>query len=231
MNGLLDEKAHPDRDGGLSVIKVGGSLLDWPELPARLRDFLDHYREQEQVLGARTLLMAGGGPAADVVRALDRTFDLGDLRAHRLAICALDWTAELLAKILPGALVVCRPEAFRSAWNSRRIPVLAPRRILEDFDDPSLDALPASWDVTSDSISARVGVILGASRLILLKSRGLPRGATVEQAVGIGLVDPYFGIAARGVPLVATVCLRDPEASLQAMAFDRRDPGNPCHSD
>ena len=95
---------------GLVVIKVGGSLLDWPELPGRLAAFLDNHRGHEPCLREQAVLVAGGGPFADLIRTMDQTHDLGDQKAHRLAIRSLDLTAELLAALLPGFAVVHRPE-------------------------------------------------------------------------------------------------------------------------
>ncbi len=94
----------------LAVIKVGGSLLDWPELPGRLTAFLDGRRTSKPA--ERSALIAGGGPAADLIRTLDRIHGLGDQTAHLLALHALDLTAILLAAILPGSSAVDRIEAL-----------------------------------------------------------------------------------------------------------------------
>ena len=51
------------------------------------------------------VLIAGGGPAADVVRVLDRIHGLGDETAHRLALHAMDLTAIILAELLPGTVL------------------------------------------------------------------------------------------------------------------------------
>jgi len=67
------------------------------------------------------------------------------------------------------------------AIASGRIPVVAPYRWLRDADP-----LPHTWNVTSDSISAWVASMLGATQLVLVK----PPGATGE-----GAVDPYFSRA------------------------------------
>ena len=78
--------------------------------------------------------------------------------------------------------------------------------------------LPHSWDVTSDSIAARLAVLAGADELVLLKS-GLPAGSlTLAQAAETGYVDRYFPVAAAGVPRVRCVNLRAdgfPEAVLR----------------
>src|SRR5271165_5143987 len=93
-------------EGPPVVIKVGGSLLDWPELPGRLAAFLARCRDEDPAGGGTFLLMAGGGPAADLIRTMDRIHGLGDARAHWLAIRAMDLTAQLLSALLPGATVV-----------------------------------------------------------------------------------------------------------------------------
>jgi aspartokinase-like uncharacterized kinase len=200
----------------LAVIKVGGSLLDWPALPGRLTAFLDGRRTSKPA--ERLVLIAGGGPAADLIRTLDRIHGLGDRTAHVLALHALDLTAILLAAIVPGSSAVDRIEALTGAWDAGTVPILAPRPILSMIDrlgsGSGLDRLPASWDVTSDSIAARIAVYLEADALILLKSASLPPGASRDKdtAARLGLVDPTFPAAARAVPRVAYFNLREPEA-------------------
>jgi aspartokinase-like uncharacterized kinase len=170
------------------VIKVGGSLFDWPDLPGRLAADLRRRRGG----AGRLVLLSGGGRAADHVRELDRTFGLGDLRAHRLALRSMDLTAHVLAALLPDLDVVEELPALDETWNRGRIPVLAPRRWLDEVDARSPDPLPASWDVTSDAIAARVAVALGAEGLVLLKSAPMPPGIDRREAARLGLVDPAF---------------------------------------
>jgi aspartokinase-like uncharacterized kinase len=185
-------------------IKVGGSLFDSPDLPGRLSSYL----EERQAGGERLVLLAGGGGAADLIRSLDRTFGLGDLRAHRLALRSLDLTAHILAELVPGLDVVDELSALDDAWNRGRIPVLAPRRWLDEVDAPSADPLPPSWDVTSDAIAARVAVALGAEELVLLKSAPLPPGIDRREAARLGLVDPVFPAVARTLRRVVYLNLR-----------------------
>ncbi len=163
---------------GLAVVKLGGSLLDWPPLPDRLASYV---RDR---VDDRLLVIVGGGRVADVVRGLDRLHGLGDDRAHRLALHALDLTASILAALVPGCDVVDRLDALTGAWGRGRIPVLAPRRFLDEIDAPSPRPLRASWDVTTDSIAARVAVHLAAGELALLKSAPCRRGPTVATPPG-----------------------------------------------
>jgi aspartokinase-like uncharacterized kinase len=202
---------------GAVVIKVGGSLLDWSELPGRLAAFLDRCRAEDPTEAGRFLLMAGGGPAADLIRNSDQIHGLGDTRAHWLAIRAMDLTAALLAALLPGAMVVSRPEVLRSVWNLDRIPVLAPSRMLEEIDACGPEPLPEGWHVTSDSIAAQIAVHLRARRLILLKSRGAPEGTSREDAARLGLVDAWFPAVARELEVVDLVCLRDDWSKIQRL--------------
>jgi aspartokinase-like uncharacterized kinase len=188
-------------DRAIEVVKVGGSLLDWPELPGRLRGVLDARRSWRHVL------IAGGGRAADVVRALDRAHGLGEGPSHALALRALDFTAHALAAVVPGLAVATRFEELDASWRRDRVPVLAPRPEL-DADDGSPDALPHAWDVTSDSIAARVSVLLGAASLLLLKSAPLPPGCDRAGAARLGLVDPAFEAASRGLASVGYLDLR-----------------------
>lgn len=206
---------------GLVVIKVGGSLLDWPELPRRLAAFLDRQRGQEACLRERAVLVAGGGAFADLIRAMDQTHALGDQKAHCLAIRSLDLTAELLAALLPGSAVVHRADDLWACRKLEQVPILAPGRLLAEVDDRGPGPLPASWDVTSDSIAARIAVLLGARRLILLKSVGLSSDVDRGEAARLGLVDAMFPRIASALDVVELVCLRDREPLAQVLTADR----------
>jgi aspartokinase-like uncharacterized kinase len=192
----------------LTVTKVGGSLLDWPLLPRRLSAFLT--RRRDFVPSERMVLIAGGGAAADVVRALDRTHELGGQRAHELALHALDLTAHVLAQLVPGSTVVVRIAALDDAWSAGSIPIIAPRRALRELEQSGIAPLPASWAVTSDSISARIAVALRAGCLVLLKSAPLPANATRAEAARLGLVDPMLPNVAQPLTRVEYLNLREP---------------------
>jgi aspartokinase-like uncharacterized kinase len=188
--------------GSIVVVKVGGSLLDWPSLPSALGRFLASRS------GDRLVLVPGGGGAADFIRRLDARHRLGEPVAHALALRSLDLTAHALAAVVAGLEVVEELEDREPAWRHGRVPVLAPRRFL-DADDARPDALAHSWLVTSDAIAARLAVRLGADELVLLKSAPVPPGADRAAAARLGLVDPAFCEAAQEVGAVVYVNLRD----------------------
>lgn len=186
-----------------AVIKVGGSLFDWPGLPARLTDYLN------ERAGQRLLLIAGGGAAADAVRALDRMHGLGEERAHALALHALDFTARLLAELVSGLDVVDDEVEIAACWERRRTPVLAVGRWLERDEAHFDDTLPHTWDVTSDTIAAHIAARLGASDLVLLKSAALIGADSHDGVAALGLVDRAFPNTARRVERVRYWNFRD----------------------
>jgi probable H4MPT-linked C1 transfer pathway protein len=151
------------------IVKVGGSLLAHP---ARLRDVL------HQILKSRgSLVVPGGGPFADTVRALDPDLGMIDRHTHWMAVLGMDQYAEVLVHHLPSAVRVETLAEARDALRSQKVPVLAPSRWLRHADP-----LPHSWDVTSDSIAAWTAGEAGASTLVLIKAPG----ATGQ------LTDAYF---------------------------------------
>ncbi|WP_169976570.1 amino acid kinase family protein [Tautonia rosea] len=187
----------------LLVAKVGGSLLNWSGLPEALATFLDRNRRH------RHLLVVGGGESVDVIRSLDQTHALGEEVSHHLALRAMDLTAHCLAAILPGLVVADAMTDVPSLWNRNAIPVFAPRVFLDQEDRKTADPLPHCWSVTSDSIAARIATALGAELLVLLKSTDAPLPIDRSRAATLGLVDPFFPAACRGIPHVSLMNLRD----------------------
>ena len=143
-----------------SVLKVGGSLAGDPGLP-RLLEALGELA----AAGHRLVVVPGGGPFADAVRAACAAHDPGPSAAHWMAILAMDQYAHLLAARTPGAALVAGPAEVAGVLAAGRPAVLAPYAWLR-----AADPLPHSWDVTSDSIAAWVAARLGAPRVVLLKS-------------------------------------------------------------
>jgi aspartokinase-like uncharacterized kinase len=179
------------------VLKVGGSLLDWPDLPRALARLLDTMRSQ---LGTPVVLV-GGGRVVDEIRRLDRIHQLAASPVHELAIRALDLTAHLLPTLVPSQrwLVVQTEDDFARALVQEKVPILAPWHWLaRDDSSGGRTGLPHGWEATSDSIAAHLAAMLGIPHVILAKSASPPPPGDLPTAVASGLVDS----------LVATQCDR-----------------------
>ena len=135
----------------LTVVKVGGGLGD-PALPALCNTLGE--------LGARhpLLVVPGGAGFADAVRDADRRFGLPAAASHRMAILGMEQFGWLLSELIPAAERCADLARFSPGRTTVLLPAALP-----------LDPLPASWQVTSDSIAAWVAHQLGAGRLVQLK--------------------------------------------------------------
>ena len=184
------------------VVKVGGSLFEWPELSISLQSFLGTLK------GTNVLLIPGGGPTADVIRQLDECHHLGEETSHWLALHALALNARFLEKILSSAQVVEDLDAAGSCWLRGITPILD-MNCFARGDEVRADHLPHMWQVTSDSLAARVAVVAKATKLILLKSANAPSGDWTK-AGKLGYVDECFGgVIQSGAMMVQAINLRE----------------------
>lgn len=185
------------------VIKVGGSLFDWPLLGPNLRAWLARCAADDN------LLVAGGGFAADWIRQAQTLHKLPDEAAHWLAIRAMQLSACLLAELVPVAAISADPLELAAHpagarlvivdvfdWLRREPSSLGQRAIGgtekgRAGEALSADQLPASWDVTSDSIAAHLAQLVAADELVLLKST-LPPAKSMHAAAAAGYVDRWL---------------------------------------
>lgn len=185
----------------LRVVKVGGSLFSLPDLPERLKRWL------AQQPASANVLLAGGGPLADAVRQWDQRFQLGEYAAHWLCVDLLDTTAQLLHALLPESQL-CRNSVsvFEQVTHDLPVIVFAPAIWLrEEEAQQAASRLPCSWDVTSDSIAARLAEMLNADELVLLKSAPPPRVELAE--LSGNYVDRHFSQIANRLARVRFVDL------------------------
>jgi 5-(aminomethyl)-3-furanmethanol phosphate kinase len=157
----------------LALVKIGGGFAAMPGVLERVAAAVARAARQRPLV-----VIPGGGPFADQVRAFDREHRISADAAHWMAILAMDQYAFALADLIPSARVVDDWAGIQTAHAAGEIPVLAPFRWLRAADE-----LPHSWDVTSDSLSAYLATLLGAEQLVLIK----PVSGQGE------LVDPWFG--------------------------------------
>jgi aspartokinase-like uncharacterized kinase len=130
------------------VIKLGGSL--YPHTASIIRVIKDSKRP--------CLIVPGGGAGADVIRAQD----LSDEVAHWMAILSMEQYGWYLSQF---GIPVQQPHSY-SLITPTDQRILLPYQYLREIDSFP-DALPHSWDVTSDSISLFFAHRLSLPLLIL----------------------------------------------------------------
>lgn len=142
-----------------AVLKIGGGLSLNPDALRRLCLKL-------AILAStyKLAVVPGGAVFADEVRLCHRVFHLSEEAAHRMAILAMSMYGLLIADMMPGSKPVYTVEECLTVSCEGALPVILPHRILER-EDP----FPASWNVTSDSISAYIARLLGVRMLVLVK--------------------------------------------------------------
>ncbi len=163
----------------LTIVKLGGSLLGSLDLDAWLAVI--------QTWGGPAVIVPGGGIFADHVRAAQTRLGFDDETAHRLAALAMDQVAVLLAARRDRFVLTASPAEMTEAIARGRIAVWLPSAMVVAAPD-----VPASWDVTSDSLAAWLAGTLGAERLLLVKSRDVAPRATARDLAEAGIVDPVF---------------------------------------
>lgn len=188
----------------LRIVKVGGSLLDWPLLKDRLAAWLARQP------AACNVLIAGGGDVTDAIRRAQAIHRFDDEAAHWTCVRALSVTAQMLAAMLPESkLIGSLAELDTSVRSGASILVFDPASFLR-HDEPQAPGmiLPHDWTATTDSIAARLAALTLATELVLLKSADPPHGASLADLAAVGFVDQHFPIAAAELTWVRLVNLR-----------------------
>ncbi len=195
----------------VAVLKLGGSLLDLPDLAVKVRQVLNHLH------GDLPLLICGGGAAADLVRQWHRDFQLDEEQAHWLALEAIRLNQRLLLELLPECELVASRESAAAAWQRERLPLLDLAAFVrdEEFSLAEAERLPHNWNVTSDSLAAWVAIRWPARRLVLLKSAELPTTdsrLSFRAAVDLGFIDAHFPALEPDLPTAWWCSLRRTDA-------------------
>jgi aspartokinase-like uncharacterized kinase len=141
-----------------TVVKVGGSLALYPEKLRALCAKLSEISTKHKLI-----VVPGGGEFADLVRDLDKQFNLSNEASHRMAILGMDQYGVLLSNLMLCSCAVNQLENVQKVLDSRKLPVFLPSNLLL-----SKDPLENSWDVTSDSIAVYIAGQLHISKVLLV---------------------------------------------------------------
>lgn len=160
------------------VVKLGGSLAASDDLPRWL----------EALAGSNVVIVPGGGPFADQVREAQGRWRFDDRTAHVMAILAMAQYGHLLCGLQPRLCSATRFDEIAALIAEGHSVVWLPNPAQLPESE-----IPASWDVTSDSLAAWLAGRLGAERLLLVKSAAIPAGEmALARLVEEGVVDGAF---------------------------------------
>jgi dihydroneopterin aldolase len=165
------------------VVKIGGSLWASPQL----LQWLAALRRAPFAI----TIVPGGGIFADAVRAAQQRMRFSDEAAHRMALLAMEQYALAIADLDPQLTLVSSVDETRAAHLLGRTAVWRPFEIV-----CAARQIPASWDVTSDSLAAWFASKAGASTLLLIKSVDASQS---DDLASLGVVDPYFSHYAKNL--------------------------------
>jgi 5-(aminomethyl)-3-furanmethanol phosphate kinase len=168
------------------VLKFGGSLLTIPDLMKRLEAVIDRLRPSP------VLIVPGGGAAANIIRNLDQKLRLAPEKAHRDAIAAMSHNATLLCRLNKSLRLVRNHGEAQRVWSEGHSAVLdADSFLFGQPENNTGDSLPASWEITSDSIAAWTARQWQADRIILAKSCDAPE-TNLSALCQLGMIDRAF---------------------------------------
>ena len=174
---------------GPTVIKLGGSFA----FSACLGDWI------AAIAGCagRAVIVPGGGPFADLVRAAQVQMGFDDRAAHRMGLLAMEQYGCAIKSLHEALSLADSIESIRRGLADGQVPVWLPTQMALCAD------IPQSWDMTSDSLAAWLAGKIGAERLLLVKQVESAHGtARVGDLAERDIVDKAFAnfLAASGVP-------------------------------
>lgn len=161
------------------VVRLGGSHASSPLLRPWLRAI--------EAAAGRIVLVPGGGPFADAARDAQTTMGFDDLAAHHMGLLAMTQYGVALTAIGKRFTQADTLKGLDAALTAGRIPVWSPWPLLRDDT-----TIPASWDVTSDSLTLWLARTIRAKRVLLIKHVTPARGTTAADLATEGVLDAAF---------------------------------------
>jgi 5-(aminomethyl)-3-furanmethanol phosphate kinase len=176
--------------GGPTVVKLGGSFAFSP----RLRDWIAAIA----ACAGHAVIVPGGGPFADAVRAAQAPMGFDDRAAHRMGLLAMEQYGCAIGCLNERMSLADSLAAIRQGLAHRKVPVWLPTQMaLADA------GIPQSWEVTSDSLAAWLAGKVAAERLLLVKHvDATEKAVRAAELAACDVVDKAFAtfLAASGVP-------------------------------
>jgi aspartokinase-like uncharacterized kinase len=163
------------------VVKLGGSLAESAHLPRWL----------EALSQTAAIIVPGGGAFADTVRNAQARWQFDETTAHHMAILAMRQYGLMLAGLCPSLLKATTFAELTADTGRAKVWLPLPEMLDEA-------GIPATWNITSDSLAAWLAGRLGAENLLLVKSAAgitslkAKLSLSCAELVKLGWVDPVF---------------------------------------
>ncbi|RWN31556.1 (5-formylfuran-3-yl)methyl phosphate synthase [Mesorhizobium sp.] len=165
-----------------TIVKLGGSTARTAEMENWIA----------ALAGSKLpiVIVPGGGQFADQVRESQIYMDFSDTAAHAMAILAMEQFGQVILDRHERLVPARSLDEMVRALDEGKVPVWLPSSLALPAPD-----IPASWDMTSDSLAAWLAGKLGAKALLLIKQTGAFFGSdTIDNLTARGIVDA--GLAA-----------------------------------
>jgi len=163
------------------VIKLGGSLAQSGVLINCLNKIQERYQ------GRAVIIVPGGGAFADQVRLAQQQWQFDDVTAHQMAILAMQQMALMFKGLVPNWIIVSSLSELQTAKALNKILIWSPNNA--ELDQAGI---PATWDITSDSLAACLAKQVSATELILVKSAVIDPQTSLEQLAVQQIIDQGF---------------------------------------
>lgn len=161
----------------MRVVKLGGSLFEHTRHTAFA--CLAHIMRQ----AIPTVVVCGGGCFAESVRAAQKKWYFSDATAHEMAILAMQQTAIMSQSLFPAFTLCTEPLYDQKKPLAIWLPTIS---------SLNADSVPASWEVTSDSLAAWLAAKMQATQLQVIKACEVGKAATLDELAQKGIVDAQF---------------------------------------
>jgi len=147
------------------AIKFGGALTEQgslTQIKALGKAIARLYHKK-----ANFVVIPGGGVFAEMIREVQKKYNLNDEEAHWMAILAMDQHSYLLQHFIPNSRVIAIETLLeeQEQVNIKQVPILSVYSFLRDQSQ-----LEHSWEVTSDALATEIACYLNMQRIVFLKA-------------------------------------------------------------
>ncbi|NVM16065.1 MAG: hypothetical protein HWN80_00010 [Candidatus Lokiarchaeota archaeon] len=143
-----------------AIFKIGGKVLENPNNLESTISQLTQLKRDGTL--EKIIIIPGGGSYANFIRLLEREIKLGGDLAHWMAVYSMNFNGIKLGGKYPE--LECIEDFKKLQQVNKKFCIFLPLNFLRDND-----ALPHSWDVTSDSIAFYIACKLQLNYCFLIK--------------------------------------------------------------